>query len=114
MGILRYILFLGIINLVFGFLWKWVVLVPTSLIFGLFRFDKGAFIVKLIGSYLLVSLTAALSLVATLDKGLVFTILIFFIGGFILFLGFSTNSQETRQQARIDQNFNLYKFQYQI
>ena len=67
MGFLRFLFFLGIINIVFGFLWKWIISLPMAALVTLIRFDKGIWVVKAFGAYLLVSLTTIITLVAISD-----------------------------------------------
>ncbi|MBU0528475.1 hypothetical protein KKF86_01790 [bacterium] len=99
MDLLRFIYYLGIIHLIFGFVWKWVAVLPTSLFFALIRFDKGVWIIKSVGAYFLVSVTAILALTATQEKELLLSIIYYLIGGFALFIGFTSNTYEAQKQA---------------
>ena len=38
MSIFTFIIFLGIINIVFGFIWKWVFVLPSALLFTVIKF----------------------------------------------------------------------------
>lgn len=64
MGIFQFLIFLGIINIVVGFVWNWVFALPSAILFTAIKFDRGMLIVKAFGAYLLTSLTALATLFA--------------------------------------------------
>ena len=110
MSIFRYIFCLGIINIVFGFAWKWVFALPSSILLALLRIDKGIYFVKAFGSYLLVSLTALLTLSALRDNPNIFSIALFpFIGAFVLYMGYASNYYEAQKQASMEFDYELMR-----
>jgi len=115
MNILQFIFYLGIINIVFGFLWKWVFVLPSALLLTLLKMDKGIYIVKAFGSYLLVSLTAMLTLSALQYNPNILSIILFsLIGVFILFMGYASNYREAQEQAVREYNYELMRsYQYE-
>lgn len=96
---------LGIINIVFGFVWKWVFVLPTALLFAAIKFDRGMLLVKTFGAYLLVSLTALVTLLALRDidgwQNIIFPI----IGAFVLFMSFASNAHEQQKEAQSNFDF---------
>jgi len=103
MNIFQYLVYLGIINIVFGFLWKWIIIFPSTLLFFLIKFDRGILLVKAVGSYILVSLTGLMTLSALKYNFSSFDWVLFsIIGGFVIFMGFSSNAYEQRQYAETD------------
>lgn len=101
MNIFEFIFYLGIINIIFGFVWKWVFVFPASLLFALLRFDYGMMAVKVFGCYLLVSLTTRLTLIALGDAPYIFVSILYpFIGALVIFMGFASNAYEARKEAR--------------
>jgi hypothetical protein len=115
MNIFQFIFYLGIINIVFSYIWKWVFVFPSALLFTLLKIDKCIYIVKAFGSYLLVSLTAMLTLSALQDNPNILTIILFsFIGVFVLYMGYANNYCEVQEQAAREYNYELMRsFQYE-
>ena len=115
MNIFQFIFYLGVINIVFGFLWKWVFAFPSSLLFALLKIDKGIYFIKAFGSYLLVSLTAMLTLSALQDNPNILSIILFsFIGVFILYMGYASNYCEAQEQAVREYDYELMRsYQYE-
>lgn len=102
LGFLQYIFYLGVINIVFGFIWKWLFVLPTALLFTFLKIDKAMLLVKAFGTYLLASLTALITLVAIQDGGVFKTILYPLFGGFILFMSYASNAYEAQKQAQMN------------
>lgn len=100
MNIFQFLFYLGIINIIFGFVWKWVFALPAAFLFALLNFDYGMRAVKIFGSYLLVSLTALLTL-AALGENPSGLALVFYplIGAFVLFMAYASNQYEARKEA---------------
>ena len=115
MNIFQFIFYLGIINIVFSYIWKWIFVFPSALLFTLLKIDKGIYIVKAFGSYLLVSLTAMLTLSALQDNPNILTIILFsFIGVFVLYMDYASNYCEVQEQAAREYNYELMRsFQYE-
>ena len=113
MNIFQFIIYLGVVNIIFGFLWKWIFLIPISFLFALLRINKGIYLVKAFGAYLLVSLTALFTLGALTLRLLqgnystASTILFLLIGGFFLYMGFASNSYEARKHAALEYDYKL-------
>lgn len=110
MGIFEYLILLGIINIVFGFVWKWVFVLPAALLFTAIKFDRGMLLVKTFGAYLLVSLTALVTLLALQDiqggwQNIVYPI----IGAFVLFMGFASNAHEQQKEAQSSFDFQAMR-----
>lgn len=108
MSIFAFIIFLGIINIIFGFIWKWAFVLPSAILFTVIKIDRAMLLVKAFGAYLLISLTALVTLLALQDVIGGWKLLFFpFVGAFILFMGFSSNAYELRKQANISQDYSL-------
>lgn len=107
MGIFKFIFYLGIIHLIFGFVWKWVVALPTSILFVFIKLDMGVWLVKSVGAYFLVSLTAILALTATQEKGIILSIIYYLIGGFVLYIGFISNTYEAQKVAAQNYDYEM-------
>jgi hypothetical protein len=108
MNILQFLFYLGVINIIFGFIWKWVFVLPTSILFTLINFNYGMRLVKVFGTYMLVSLMAILTLTALGESSSVLTLIFYpLIGGFILFMGFAGNSYEARKEAGASMDWEM-------
>lgn len=108
MNIFQFIFYLAIVNIVFGFLWRWVVAVPITLLFVLLKIDRFIYILKGFGYYLLVSLTALLTLNAIHGRSSIFSLIFYpLVGAFILYFAFAQNYNEARQQAAMEHNYEL-------
>lgn len=102
---LKYLFYLGVINIVFGFVWKWVVVLPTAILFTFLKIDNAMHLVKVFGAYLIVSLTALLTLSAIKGSSGIMTIIYPLVGGFILFMSHASNAYELRKQAQLNYDF---------
>jgi len=107
MEILKFIFYVGIINIVFSFIWKWVFVVPAAIFFTLINFDKGMIVVKAFGAYLLISLLGILSLGFIEDNIITDKIYLIIIGSFMIYMILSNNFYETRKKALIEYNYEL-------
>lgn len=106
MNIFIFIILLGIINIVFGFLWKWVIVFPTALLFAVIKLNRAMLVVKAFGAYFLVSLTAMATMVALRDaSGILQSVVYPLIGAFVLFMGFSGNAYEEQLEARMRDDY---------
>ncbi|RLB92254.1 MAG: hypothetical protein DRH26_06665 [Deltaproteobacteria bacterium] len=104
----QYLLYLGILNIVFGFVWKWVFVLPVTIVLTLIKLDWGVYILKAFGSYLLVSLTAITSLWAMgKSQSLFGLILISCIGGFVLIMSFASNTYAAQKQAMMNYDYRM-------
>lgn len=110
MNILQFLFYLGIINIIFGFVWKWIFVLPTAFLFAMIKFDYGMRFVKVFGTYLLVSLTAILTL-AALGENPSGLALIFYplVGAFIVFMGFASNTYEARKEASVSMDWEMMR-----
>lgn len=108
MNIFQFLFYLGIINIIFGFVWKWVFALPAAFLFALLNFDYGMRAVKIFGSYLLVSLTALLTL-AALGNNPSGLALIFYplFGAFVLFMAYASNNYEARKEANATMDWQM-------
>jgi len=110
MLVLEYVLYLGIINIVFGFVWKWVFVLPISLLLALFRIDKGIYLVKAFGSYLLVSLTALVTLYTIEYNPSIGSLILFpLIGAFIIYMALASSAYEKEKQAAMEYDYELLR-----
>lgn len=110
MNIFQFLIFLGIINIVFGFVWKWTAALLGAVIFSLVKFEKGALIIKTFGAYLLVSLTALTTLSAVQNSDSGWALLFYpLIGIFVIYMGFASNAYEQQKQARQNMDYQLMK-----
>lgn len=110
MNIFQFLIFLGIINIVFGFAWKWIISLLGAVIFSFVKFDKGMLVIKTLGAYFLVSLTAlaTLSAVQNLESG--WQLLVFpLIGVFVIYMGFASNAYEQQKQAQASMDYQLMR-----
>ncbi len=108
MSIFIFLIFLGIINIVFGFIWKWIFVLPTAFLFAVLKLDRAMLLIKAFGAYLLISLTALATLLALQNISGGWKLLFFpFVGAFVLFMGFASNAYEQRKEARMSYDFTL-------
>lgn len=110
MNILQFIFYLGVIYIIFSFVWKWVFVLPSAIVLTLIKFDYGMRFVKIFGTYLLVSLTALLTLGALgQDPGILAIIFYPLIGASVLFFSYASNQYEARKEAYQTYDFNLIR-----
>ncbi len=110
MGIIKYLFMLGIINIVFSYVWKWVVVLPTAFLFTILKLGGLMHLVKAVGYYLLTSLTAVMTLYAIAEDPTMTNLILFtLIGGFVLFMGFSSSHYEAKKQASIEYDYELLR-----
>lgn len=110
MNVLQFIFYLGIINIIFGFVWKWVFVLPTALLFAVIKFDYGMRAVKVFGSYLLVSLTAILTLAALGDNPSGFALIFYpLVAAFVLFMSYANNFYEAQKEARASMDWEMIR-----
>ena len=108
MNIFTFIFYLGIINIIFGFIWKWFFVLPSAFLFAIIKFDYGMRFVKLFGSYLLVSLTSLLTLVAIgVNSDWRIFIAYSSIGIFVLLMSYTSNLYEAKKQASINSDWQI-------
>ena len=93
MNIFIFLLYLGIISIIFSFLWKWVVVLPAAVVFTLTKLDNiGMEAVKIFGTYLLVSLIAVLTLNAIEEEPSWLTLILYpIIGAFVILMSYASN-----------------------
>ena len=120
LGIFQFLVYLGVVQILFGFIWKWVFVLPISFLFAVLKMGKGAYFVKALGTYLLVSLTARLVLIS-LSTPIIFQgrppgslfLVLPFIGGFVLYMGLGKSSYEAHKQAMTKHDYvSLKMLQY--
>lgn len=107
MGIIKFIFYIGIINIVFSFIWKWIFVVPAAIFFTLINFDKGMIVVKAFGAYLLISLLGILSLGFIEENIVSDKIYLIIIGSFMIYMILSNTFYEARKKALIEYNYEL-------
>ena len=109
MGIIKFIFYIGIINIVFSFIWKWIFVVPAAIFFTLINFDKGMIIVKVFGAYLLISLLAILSLGFIEENIIDDKLYLIIVGSFMIYMILSNTFYEARKKALIEYALGLQK-----
>jgi hypothetical protein len=112
MDIFYFVIFLGIFNLVFRYLWQWIIIFPISFLFVLLKLqrrnDMIMRILKILGSYILVSSTALITL-ATIkaSSGITIMLLCPLIALFTLIFSYAGNRYEAYKEAKKTMNFDL-------
>ena len=109
MSVFGFLFYIGIINIIFNFFWKWVFVLPMAFILTITKLDKyGIRAVKIFGAYLLVSLVAILTLVALGDEPSGFAMVYYpIVGIFVLLMGFASSQYEARKEAHQTYNWEL-------
>lgn len=107
MGIIKFIFYIGIINIAFSFIWKWIFVVPAAIFFTLINFDKGMIIVKVFGAYFLISLLAILSLGFIEENIIDDKLYLIIVGSFMIYMILSNTFYEVRKKALIEYNYEL-------
>ena len=98
MTIFQFLFYLGIINIIFSFLWKWIFVLPMAILFAVFKFDYGIRFIKVFGVYLMVSLTALLTLGAVGEPPTILTLIFYpLIGAFLIFMRLGINLHKARK-----------------
>lgn len=116
LGIFQFLVYLGVVQILFGFIWKWAFVLPISFLFVFLKMDKGAYFMKALGAYLLVSLTARLAL-TSLATPIIFQgrppsslfVVLPLIGGFVLYMGLGKTSYEAHKQAVAEYDYGSLK-----
>lgn len=107
MFVIDYILFLGVIYIVF-WLWNLAATLLLSLIFTLIRFNKGTYITKAFNIYIFVSLTVLLTLgIIQEDPSILRLILLPIIGAFILFTSLGQDAYDKQKEAMSNYDYEL-------
>jgi hypothetical protein len=106
-GIIKFIFYIGIINIAFSFIWKWIFVVPAAIFFTLINFDKGMIIVKVFGAYFLISLLAILSLGFIEENIIDDKLYLIIVGSFMIYMILSNTFYEVRKKALIEYNYEL-------
>lgn len=110
MAFIQFIFFLGIIHIVFNFLWKWVFVLPLSVVFTVLKFEYGSRLIKIFGVYLMVSLTALFTLGAMGENLSWFSIIFYpLVGALIIFMGMASAEYEIRKDAYQTSDFELIR-----
>lgn len=103
MTIFQFLIFLGIINIIFSFIWKWIFVLPSAILFTYINFEKGLLIIKAFGAYLLVSLTALAVLLSLMEIESGWKLLFFpIVGVFVLLMVFASSAYEREKEARLN------------
>jgi len=109
-SIIQFIFYLGIIHIIFNFLWKWVFVLPLSIVFTVLKFDYGSRLIKIFGVYLMVSLTALFTLGAIGEDPSWFSIIFYpLLGALVIFMGMASAEYEIRKEAYQTSNFELIR-----
>src|SRR5678810_59354 len=97
MSILTFVFYIGILNIIFNFLWKWIVVLPMAVILSSIKIEKyGMRVVKLFGVYLFVSMLA------------IFTLVLYpIISVFVVVIGLASSFHELRKEAMQTQDWEL-------
>lgn len=101
MNILQFLFYLGTILLIFSFIWQWIFILPAAILLTAIKFGNGIKLVKILGTYLFVSLVAILTTTALKDNANVITLVLYpALGALMLFISFSRSVYERQQEAR--------------
>lgn len=101
MTIFQYTILLGIIFLVFEFIWNYLITLPLSFLMVILSVKKkiGIYILKIINYYLIVSLTAILTLTAINSRENIGSLILFAaVGVFIIWFAFSQSIYQNRKK----------------
>ncbi len=110
MNIFQFLFYLGIINIIFSFLWKWVFVLPSAILFTAIKFDFGMYFVKLFGIYLMTSLMALLTLGALGETPSLLSMVVYpLVGAFVIFIGLASNQYEARKQAYQSNDYEMIR-----
>lgn len=111
MDFLYFIFYLGIIHIVFHFLWKWVFVLPLSIVFAVLKYDHyGSRFMRIFGVYLMVSLTALFTLSFINENPNWFSIILYpFVGALIIFMGLANAEYQARKEAYQTGDFELIR-----
>ena len=111
-----FIIYLSVINLVFGFIWKWISVGLSSVInlfedfFKISILKKFIILFKSLGAYFYISLTVMLAISVTQQKPILLSLIYFILGCFIILLSQSYNTYNTIKQANNYSNNEMLKF----
>ncbi len=111
MSIFMYLVTIGIIQLVYGFIWQYLALLIGGL-FVILKQDRfGAYFVKGLGYYIFISLIALLTLAALKDnQNLTSLVLFALVGLFAVFMAIGGGMNEGRKQATESGAFHALEF----
>lgn len=104
MNTFKFIVYLGVINIIFSFVWKWIFGWPAAILLVALKIDNyGKYVVRIFGAYLLVSLTAILTRAAFHNSPNMITLILYpLIGAFVIFLGHAQNIHEMQKETPFD------------
>lgn len=101
MNLLQFLFYLGTIYLIFSFVWQWVFVLPAVILLTAIKFSEGVKLIKILGTYLFVSLVAILTTTALKENSNIISWVLYpLLGALMLFIGFSRSVYERRQEAR--------------
>jgi hypothetical protein len=101
MNLLQFLFYLGTIYLIFSFVWQWVFVLPAVILLTAIKFSEGVKLIKILGTYLFVSLVAILTTTALKENSSIVSLVLYpALGALMLFIGFSRSVYERRQEAR--------------
>lgn len=104
MGILKFIVYLTVIQFVFDYVANFIVSTTSFLLYSM-RISIFGVLLKFIAEFLIVSITVIFIKNETLDKGLFLTIIYFFIGGIFLLINLSYKTMSNIKNAKETQNY---------
>ena len=109
MFVIDFLLFLGVIFIVF-WLWNLVVTLLVSSLFALLgiRFNKGIYFIKAFNIYILVSLTALLTLGIIQEAPTILRLILLpIIGAFVLFTSLGQDAYDKQKEAMASYDYEL-------
>lgn len=112
MTLYQFIFFIGIMQIVFNFGWNYIFVPSASLFFHFIKFPDtyGTRLLKLSGSYILVSLIGWVTLSALTNNHNLRQILLYVgIGVLILFITYGSNYYEVRKKAQEEMDLDLIR-----
>jgi hypothetical protein len=109
----QYIYYISLVLLIFSFLWKWIVILPISVVEALINSNTFVLIniLNFVGQYLLASFLALYGIGINLEShnSLGYSIFIYCIGGFILLFQGSLNLVNIEKEAMATGDYKLLK-----
>lgn len=106
MSVFGYLILIGIIQLVFSFLWNYIVMLLAIILISIKIEKQGIHIVRALGYYIYVGLISLTTLYFIEDKSTLTSIISIGLGTFFIYLTIGQGIYEGRKQAYAEGNFN--------
>lgn len=101
MHILYLALHLGVVAMVFRFIWRWIITLPAEILFSIVPFNIGMRLVNISQYYFLTSLLAMLTILSLGENPSKFVLVSYcFIGICVLFVGYASDLYDAQKEAQ--------------